>query len=441
MDDVSGRPHPPGVPAAPAPGTTGPPVPDGSEVGLEVSLPRAAYVDPAHHARERELILWSEWICGGRVERLPRAGDHLVLDIAGESVVVVRDREGALRAHYNLCRHRGSRLVPEAEPECGRSGPPGPVGHLTSGFRCPYHAWTYGLDGRLRAAPFLPELAAHRERLSLHPVGLCQWEGWFLLHLSPWTDPTGMPPRPATFAAAAQRLAGYGLADLRTAARTVYDVAADWKVVVENYNECYHCGPVHPELCRIVPAFRTGGGADLDWDDGIPQRTGTTTFTLSGTTTRRPLPGLAADQRDRHRGELLLPNLMLSCSSDHVAAFTLWPQAAGRTRIVCDFLFHPDEIAQPDFDPDDAVQFWDLVNRQDWVICEAVQRGMGSRAFRHGFMAPMEDLSADVRRYLADRMPDLAPAAGAPTRPPAPTAAPGASSAATAGASAPIRPR
>jgi Rieske 2Fe-2S family protein len=97
---------------------------------------------------------------------------------------------------------------------------------------------------------------------------------------------------------------------------------------------------------------------------------------------------------------------MLSLSSDHVVAFTLWPLEAGRTRIDCDFLFHPDEIARPHFDPSDAVEFWDLVNRQDWRICEAVQDGMGSRVFDTGFYAPMEDLSLDIRRYLADRLGD-----------------------------------
>ncbi len=381
-----------------------PMVPRGSEVGMEESLPRAAYVDPDHHAREQDAILLREWTAVAREEQLPRAGDYLVVALAGESLIVVRDRAGALHAHYNLCRHRGSRILPHDRPAAGHTAPAPASGHLKGGFRCPYHAWTYGLDGRLRAAPFLPELAAHCDRLGLHPAGVTGWEGWILVH--PSLEPGGAPPLPPAFQSASQRLAPYGLKSLRVADRIIYDVAANWKVVVENYNECYHCGPVHPELCRLVPAFRAGGGAALDWDRGIPQRPGTTTFTRAGTTTRSPFPGLGADEVGRHRGELLLPNLMVSCSSDHVAAFMLFPEGAGRTRIVCDFLFHPDEIARPDFDPADAVEFWDLVNRQDWTICESVQEGMTSRAFRHGFMAPMEDLSADVRRYVQARMPE-----------------------------------
>ena len=186
--------------------------------------------------------------------------------------------------------------------------------------------------------------------------------------------------------------------------RLVYDVAANWKVIVKNYNECYHCAGVHPELCRIVPAFRQKGGSGLDWDAGIPQAAGTFTFTRSGTSDRAPFPGLDADERTRHKGELVYPNLMLSLSADHVAAFTLHPDGPERTTIAVDFLFHPDEMARPSFDPSDAVEFWDLVNRQDWVVCEAVQAGMRSRRFDAGYFAPMEDLALDIRRYVRERL-------------------------------------
>ena len=199
------------------------------------------------------------------------------------------------------------------------------------------------------------------------------------------------------------RLAAYPLAQLRTGHRLRYRVAANWKVILENYNECYHCGPVHPELCELVPVFRRGG-AGLDWDAGIPHRAGAYTFTLTGTTGRAPFPGLPAAARARHLGELVLPNLMLSLSADHVAAFTVWPHDAGHTTVVCDFLFHPGEIARGDFDPSDAVEFWDLVNRQDWEICEQVQDGMRSRMFTAGYLAPMEQPSADVGRYVAGKL-------------------------------------
>src|SRR4029077_2145408 len=126
--------------------------------------------------------------------------------------------------------------------------------------------------------------------------------------------------------------------------------------------------------------------------------------TLSGTTVRSPFEGLDEDERTRHKGELIYPNFLLSLSADHVAAFTVWPHGPADTTILCDFLFHPTEMAKPDFDPSDAVEFWDLVNRQDWRICESVQRGMGSRAFEVGYSAPMERASLDTRRYIAERI-------------------------------------
>jgi Rieske 2Fe-2S family protein len=131
---------------------------------------------------------------------------------------------------------------------------------------------------------------------------------------------------------------------------------------------------------------------------------GAWTFTETGTTSRRPLPGLNEDERVRDKGELIYPNLMISLSADHVTAYTLWPQDPEHTAVICDFLFHPSELYTADFNPADAVEFWDRINRQDWTICEGVQRGMRSRVFEQGFYAPMESYSLDIRRYIGERI-------------------------------------
>ena len=374
---------------------------------LERTLPRRAYFDEDVYQREREGIFSREWCCAGREESVPAAGDYAIVTVAGESVLLVRGGDGVLRGFFNVCRHRGCELVLTADlPPLGDRA--GPSGHFASAIRCPYHSWTYTLDGALRTAPFLEDDARFsRSDLPLHPVGIGVWGGFVFVNLTPARAAAEGRTLAAQLGDAPARVARYPLAGLRTAHRIVYDVAANWKVMLENYNECYHCAGVHPELCALVPAFKFRGGSELDWASGIPHRPGAWTFTETGTSTRAPFAGLDASEQVRHKGELLYPNLMLSLSADHVAAFTLWPQGPTRTTIACDFLFDPAEIAKPGFDPSDAVNFWDLVNRQDWAICEGVQRGMRSRMFEHGYYAPMESWSLDIRRYVRDRIGDL----------------------------------
>jgi Rieske 2Fe-2S family protein len=359
---------------------------------LQAALPREMYVDEAAWLRERDRVLFREWYCVGRLDDLGLASANrvAVVDVVGESVLVTSDAAGALHAAYNVCRHRGSQLFPTepgAEPSVCEAG----------ALRCPYHSWTYSLSGQLLKAP-------HTEGVdpvdfSLHQVSVDVWDGFVFVHLSP----DAATPLAGVLARAAANLANYAMGELVTGRVLSYDVAANYKVLAENYNECYHCGPVHPELVRLVPAFG-GGGSGLTWEDGIPHREGAWTFTMSGTTTRAPLPGLSDAERTRHKGELVYPNLMLSCAADHVAAFVLSPQGVARTRIDCILLFAASAVSDAAFDPSDAADFWDLVNKQDWAICESVQRGMSSRSYTRGWFAPMEDDSADIRRWLLPRL-------------------------------------
>ncbi len=357
---------------------------------LETSLPRAAYWDDAFYAREQRAIFWDRWFYAGRAAELAADGAYRVLDVAGESVILVRDGNG-LNAHLNFCRHRGSRLL------CGE-------GTLRGAIRCPYHAWAYALDGRLVATPFVPSDAVPPQARRLHPVGVAQWGGFIFVRVASGDGDGADASLAAQLGAVPQRLARYPLQALQIGRSLHYEVAANWKVVLENYNECYHCAGVHPELCRIVPAFRHQGGAELDWERGIPHRGGAWTFTADGTSARAPFPTLSEEEKTRHKGELIYPNFMLSLAADHVAAFSLWPRGPSATAIVCDLLFHSDEAAKRSFDPTDVAGFWDMVNRQDWAVCEGVQAGMRSQAFDRGYYAPMEDASLDIRRYIAARL-------------------------------------
>jgi Rieske 2Fe-2S family protein len=368
--------------------------------GLEPTLPSNWYFDEAIYRRERERIFYREWFCAGREEELPAPGDHKVLDIAGESILVVRNRDAALRAFYNVCRHRGARLCRADEaPTPGLAVRGGVIAGRS--IICPYHQWTYDLDGRLIAAPHLSSVAGFdKSSIKLHPVGIECWGGFMFLHLTP----AEARPLEDQLGAIPKRIERYPLAQLRIGKTIRYEVAANWKAICENYNECYHCGGVHPELCAVVPAFREAGGGALDWSRGIPHREGAYTFTHSGTTARRAFPGLNEDERTRHKGEVLYPNLFISLACDHAAVFILQPRGPERTDITCHFLFEPHEISQPNFDPGDAAELWDITNRQDWSICETVQRGMHSRVHSHGYYAPMEDFSLDIRRYVRERL-------------------------------------
>lgn len=351
---------------------------------LEPTLGRAAYLDEAVFTTERERIFALQWCMVGRTSDAPDPGDWFVVDLVGESLFVIRGDDGELRAFFNVCRHRGAQLIDPTEA-CS--------GHVTGALRCPYHAWTYSNDGRLRRAPFAEGIDI--AEIALHAAGCATWAGFVFVCL----EPAAAPALTEQLGPIPDRVRRYPLAELRSGAHRTYTVRANWKVVAENYNECYHCGPVHPELCDVMPAFRDRGGAGLDWDSGIPHRDGAWTFTLTGTSARAPFPELDESERTRHKGELVYPNFFLSLSAEHVATFALFPVDASTTRVSFDALFDPGAIAAPDFDPSDAVDLWDITNRQDWRICERVQRGMRSRAWQHGWYAPMEDLSLDIRRW------------------------------------------
>jgi Rieske 2Fe-2S family protein len=371
--------------------------------GLEQTLPSSWYYCDQIYALEKERIFCREWLCAAREEELPAPGDYRILDVVGESIILVRNRRGEIRAFYNVCRHRGARLC--------RTDESAPVAMAVQGgviagrsILCPYHQWSYDLDGHLVAAPYLGTVPGFdKAGISLYPVGVACWGGFVFVNLTPGEA----KPFTVQLGEIPERTKRYPLADLRIGHSITYEVAANWKAICENYNECYHCGGVHPELCSVVPAFREAGGGNLDWMRGVPHRAGAYTFTHSGTTARRPFPTLNEDERERHKGEVIYPNLFVSLACDHAAVFILQPRGPERTDIVCQFLFEPEEIGKHDFDPGDAVELWDITNRQDWAICESVQRGIHSRVHSHGYYAPMEDYSLDIRRYVRERVTPL----------------------------------
>lgn len=336
-------------------------------------------------------LFYADWVCVGRADAIPEAGDYFLAPIIAESIIVVRGQGGRIYAHANVCRHRGARLCQDER------------GRFPGGIQCPYHAWTYGLDGQLLAARLMHDVADfERGEYPLHPVAVAEWEGFLFLNLS-------RQPRPfaQVFAPLLGRFRAWGMPGLRLGRRIEYEVAANWKLIVENYSECYHCPLIHPALCELSPP--TSGRNDLlegPFLGGyMDLKTSIGSMTIDGHTGRRPLAALAGDDLARVYYYSIFPNLLLSLHPDYVMAHTLWPQSAGRTRVVCEWYFDPAEMARPGFDPSDAVDFWDMTNRQDWVACEISQQGLASRYYTPGPYSHTEGLLwAFGQEYLKRRL-------------------------------------
>ncbi len=354
---------------------------------MEKSLEREFYFSDEIFHQELESIFYSDWICCGREEDLDSTGSYKIFSIGNENLFAIKDKNNDIKIFHNFCKHRGCQIFEDEE-----SSP------LKRNIRCPYHSWVYNFDGSLYKAPHL-DLDTNDKKFHLNQVSSETWGGFIFINLS---------KNPSSFKKCIKNISDqfirYPLSELVSSRSYRYEVEANWKVIVENYNECYHCAGVHPELVGIVPAFKDNGANGLDWDKGIPHRTGANTFTFSGTTNRDPMPGLNQSEKENHFGQALYPNLMMSLSMDHVAAFILKPLSPTETIIDCRILFHPEESDKSDFDPDDAAEFWNLVNNQDWNICERVQKGMQSRSFQYGYYAPMEDESLDIRKYIQGKL-------------------------------------
>jgi len=339
--------------------------------GASRMLPAAAYTDDGVLAWERRHLFAGTWPCLGRVPDLVHADDGGDVTqramLVGDIAVLLTFGGGVVRAFANTCRHRGHELLPADA-------------HGTAVIvQCPYHAWVFGLDGRLRAAPGFRDVEGfHREDYPLVELPCVTWHGWVFVNATgsaaPFAEHVG---------ALARLVEPYSPAELTLKARHTYDVAANWKVVCENYHECYHCPQIHPELCDVTPPasganYRlpgawVGGSMDLRAE----------TMSLTGRSGGVPIPG-APPGRVEYLG--LVPNLLLSLHPDYVMTHRLLPLTPDRTWIECSWYF-----PSAGTDPAYAVDFWDLVNGQDWRACESVQRGLASPHFRPGPFAPNED--------------------------------------------------
>jgi Rieske 2Fe-2S family protein len=363
---------------------------DAVQAALHETLPAQVYTDPDWFRVEMEGIFAAMWIAAGRVDDAPAAGTFVRRSVAGADVLIVRDQSGALRAFHNVCRHRGTALSAEDE------------GRFAVSIQCPYHAWTYGLDGHLIAAPMMDEVEGFdRAAHGLVAVACDVWDGHVFLNLSDAPVPLEVQLRdlPARFAP-------WCMGDLRRVHRVVYDVRANWKLIVQNYNECLHCPVIHPLLNRMhhylgaenVPTTDSYCGGAMGFREGVE------TLSTDGRRRRAFLPGLGEHERALVNYFVVYPNLLLTLHPDYMTTVTIWPIAADRTRLVGEWDFHRDEIAKPDFVYQDAVDFWDRTNREDWAISERAHSGIASRGYRPGPYSNRERQLWEFDRWVLGRV-------------------------------------
>lgn len=349
------------------------------------TLPQRYFTSAELFDEEQAKIFARSWVLVGHESQVAAAGEYFLAKVTGESLIVTRDGAGKLHAFDNVCRHRGSRLCEDAN---GRQ----------RAIRCPYHAWTYALDGRLTGAPHMQEVAGFDVAdYSLGEARIESWEGFLFINLD-----ERAAPLPEVFAPLRDKFSHWNLPALRSFRRISYDVAANWKLIFQNYSECYHCPGVHPMLAQVSPS----DSAENDLTEGpflggFMGLTQGASLTMSGGACARPVGDVAAGDHARVFYYSIFPNMLLSLHPDYVMVHQIWPQSPERSRVLCDWYFHPDAAADPDFRPEDAVEFWDITNKQDWHVCELSQQGIGSRAYRPGPYSARESIPAAWdREYL-----------------------------------------
>lgn len=338
--------------------------------GQGTMLPALAYTSDDILAWERRHLFAGSWSCVGRVDELGDGGvTQRGLVVGDVPVLITFPPDGGVGALANTCRHRGHEILPAGGTDTRQA------------LLCPYHAWRYTLSGSLMGAPGFRDM----DGFSPSEHGLVQlpaevWHGWLFVDASagaaPFTDHVG---------ALDSLVAPYRPSSLVRLARHDYEVAANWKVITENYHECYHCPLIHPELCRVSPPT-SGSNFQLPgaWVGGsMNLRDGAVTMSLDGRSRGAPIEGV--DPRVvLYVG--LFPNLLISLHPDYVMTHLLSPVTPDRTHVECSWYFVSDDI-----DASYAVSFWDLTNRQDWSACESVQRGLSSPHFAPGPFGPNED--------------------------------------------------
>jgi Rieske 2Fe-2S family protein len=359
----------------------------------EPSLPAISYYDPAWFEREQKLIWARNWIYVGRANDLPVMTMRRI-SVAGQNLILVKDQDGTITCFHNTCRHRGSELCSPPERRLA-----------SRMIVCPYHQWSYALSGKLVATPFVSLTEDFRKAdHGLFPVHVREWNGFVFVCLA--DDPPDFAKAPDLGLAVYDN---WPMRELVTGHAVVSELACNWKVFWENFNECLHCPGIHPELCDMVPVYKQGimGHEEAaDWTPATPMparnlKPGAKTWTNSGQPCGPEFPRLT--DAERNAGYLfvtLLPTMFIVAHVDYVRAVSLRPLGPETTELKAEWLFPEETLKAPGFDMSDVVDFASTVIRQDGEACELNQRGLRSSKFTHGTLVPQEYAIFQVHEWI-----------------------------------------
>ena len=370
------------------------------------SFPSRWHYDPEHYRKELDVFWYGMWIFACRSEEVASPRDYKVVTIGGQNLVVTRDLQGNVRAFHNTCRHRGSILCTQDE------------GRFEGGsIVCPYHAWTYSLEGDLIATPHQLESADFEMKdYSLYDVAVGEWGGFVLVNLAgdraePLGDALGDAP---------ERLKNYRLEDLRLGFRYVAELKANWKLWFENFLECFHCPSVHPELISLVPIFskgltdvrqdpewRSSGGDTMSLSGGADIIPGGKTWTMDGQLSGPPISTLTEKEMNTPRdGMIMRPSLFIRSHPDFVHTQRLLPTGPTTLQLTLDYLFEPETMERDDFDAKRAYELWQITNLQDAQNVEWQQSGIesGRRVHKRSVFAIQEPGPYWFNRWVEDTL-------------------------------------
>lgn len=363
------------------------------DVAHAATLPAELYTSAEVLDFEREAIYAREWICAGRVERIPNPGDWFTVDIVDEPVIVCRDKDGVVRAMSAVCQHRAMQV-------CDGSG-------NDSTFKCPYHHWNYGLDGRLLGAPAMERTEDFdKGDYGLPQFRVEQWQGFVFFNMDPDAAPLG-----PTLADYDPFIANYDLADaVCPGTFTLEDMPWNWKVMFENFNDGYHANRLHQYVQDFCPSSLTEFPTDWDDDAGVIFREGGYTvmdggFNATHQAIMPVFPKLTEAERTRSTFALVPPTLCLGTAPDQAFFFLVRPKSANTIDVEIGYIFHPTALEDPLFEhklklADVGVQ---VFVEQDSDATTKVQRGLRSRFAPRGRYSWQEESHVRFNRWLVQR--------------------------------------